>query len=389
MSKLNLKIILLGILFISIFAWAVLTQGPLAPIKVTVDKIQTGTLATEVFGVGLVEARHSYNISPVMTGRIKSLLVDQGDYVKAGQIVAELDPVDLDEKVASSLFMKERSANSVKVAEAQLVQAQSQEKTVSSSYQRYRELHAQGFISQEMLDTKLNEKTTALAALGAATASLEVAKRDYSKAQSDALGTRDLRNQIRLKSPIDGVVTAKLLEQGATVVPGQVVLQVIAAHDLWIKTRIDQKQSGLLRVGQQADIVLRSHPQIHVPGTVERIDLISDAITEERIVNVVFAAPALKPSLGEYAEVTIKLPVQENARSIPTAAIKRIDQQAGVWVLQDNLAKFRPVKIGISTLDGRAQILDGISNTDEVIVYSQKEIKEDLKLKVVSEIVRN
>ena len=389
MSKLNLKIILLGILFISIFAWAVLTQGPLAPIKVTVDKIQTGTLAAEVFGVGLVEARHSYNISPVMTGRIKSILVDQGDHVKAGQIVAELDPVDLDEKVASSLFMKERSANSVKVAEAQLVQAQSQEKTLSSSYKRYRELHAQGFISQDMLDAKLNEKTTALAALGAASASLEVAKRDYSKAQSDALGTRDLRNQIRLTSPVDGIVTEKLLEQGVTVVPGQVVLQVIAANDLWIKTRIDQKQSGSLRVGQKTDIVLRSHPQMHIPGTVERIDLISDAVTEERIVNVVFAAPELNPSLGEYAEVTIKLPVQEKARSIPTAAIKRIDQQAGVWVLEDNLAKFRSVKVGISTLDGRTQILDGISDADEVVVYSQKEIKEDLKLKVVSEIVRN
>ena len=128
---------------------------------------------------------------------------------------------------------------------------------------------------------------------------------------------------------------------------------------------------------------------MHIPGTVERIDLISDAVTEERIVNVVFAAPELNPSLGEYAEVTIKLPAQEKARSIPTAAIKRINQQAGVWVLEDNLAKFRSVKVGISTLDGRTQILDGISDADEVVVYSQKEIKEDLKLKVVSEIVRN
>lgn len=389
MSKLSIKIVLFGILFISIFAWAVLTQGPFAPLKVTVEKIQTGTLAAEVFGVGLVEARHSYNISPVMTGRVKSLLVDQGDHVRAGQIVAELDPMDLDEKVASSIFVEERSAHFVKVAEAQLVQAQSQGKTISSSYKRYHELYAQSFISQEMLDAKLNDKTTALAALGAATAALEVAKRDHSKAQSDALGMRDLRNQIRLTSPVAGIVTEKLFEQGETVVPGQVVLQVIATNDLWIKTRIDQKQSGLLRVGQKADIVLRSHPQIHVLGTVERIDLISDAVTEERIVNVVFAAPELNPSLGEYAKVTIKLPEQENARSIPTAAIKRIDRQEGVWVLQDSRAKFRPIRIGISTLDGRTQILDGISDADKVVVYSQRVIKEDLKLKVVSEIVRN
>lgn len=389
MSKLRLKIILLATFLISVFAWVILTQGPLAPIKVTVEKIQTGNLAAEVFGVGLVEARHSYNLSFVMTGRISKLLVDQGDRVTAGQVVAELDPIDLDEKLASSRLMAERSTNSINVAKAQLVQAQSQVKTISSSYHRYSELHAKGFVSQEMLDAKLNEKTVALAALDAATASLASANRDRSKAQSDAAGIENLRNQTKLRSPVGGIVTEKLLEQGATVVPGQTVLQVIAPTDLWIKTRIDQKQAGMIRAGQKTNIVLRSHPQTSVLGTVDRVDLISDAVTEERIVNVSFAAPEISTSLGEYAEVTIKLPVLEKSRSIPTAAVKHINQQDGVWVLQNSSAKFRLVKIGIATLDGRTQILDGLSEGDEVIVYSQQAIKEELKLKVVPEIVRN
>ncbi|MCX7192126.1 MAG: efflux RND transporter periplasmic adaptor subunit, partial [Proteobacteria bacterium] len=101
------------------------------------------------------------------------------------------------------------------------------------------------------------------------------------------------------------------------------------------------------------------------------------------------AAPDLHASIGEYAEVTIKLPVLEKTRSIATAAVKRINQQDGVWVLQNNHARFRPVTPGISTLEGRTQILDGLTDSDEVIVYSQQAIKEDLKLKVVAEIVRN
>lgn len=389
MSKLRLKIILLVILLTSVLAWVILTQGPLAPVKVTTEKIQTGNLVVEVFGIGLVEARHSYDISPVMTGRIKSLLVDQGDRVRKGQIVAILDPIDLDEKLASSRLIAERSTSSIKIAEAQLVQAESQSRTISSTYKRYVELHSKGFVSQEMLDAKLNEKTTALAALDAATASLASAKRDHLKAQSDAAGMESLRNQTRLLSPINGIVTAKMLEKGVTVVPGQTVLQVIAPTDLWIKTRIDQKQAGMIKAGQKANIVLRSHPQTSISGTVERVDLISDIVTEERIVNVSFVAPEINASLGEYAEVTIKLPVQENARSIPTAAVKRINQQDGVWVLKNSRAKFVPVKIGIATLDGRTQILDGLSDTDNVIVYSKQAIKEDLKLKVVPEIVRN
>jgi len=387
MSKLGLKIILLAALLIAIFAWAIFTQGPLAPVKVTSERIQTGNFDAEVFGVGLVEARRSYNISSVMTGRIKSLLVDQGDLVKAGQVLVELDPIDIDEKLAGSRLMAERSSYSLKVAEAQLIQAQSQGKTLSAVYKRYSELHAKGFVSQEMLDAKLNEKTSALAALEVAAATMAAAKRDYAKAQLDAVGMGNLRDQTRLTSPVDGIVTVKMLEQGVTVVPGQTVLQVIAPDDLWIKTRIEQKQSGLIRTGQKAGIVLRSHPQTSVPGTVERIDLISDTVTEERIVNI--SAAGINASLGEQAEVTIKLPALENVRFLSTAAVKRFDQQDGVWVLHDGRAKFKPVKVGISTLDGRTQILDGVSNSDEVIVYSQQAIKADLKLKVVSEVARN
>lgn len=389
MTKLRLKLILLVTLLISIFAWVVLTQGPLAPVKVTTEKIQTGSLASEVFGVGITEARHTYNVSSTMTGRVGSMLVDQGDYVKAGQVLARLDPIDLNERLASSRLMAERSANSIKMAEAQLAQAQSQEKTVSSTYRRFVDLHAKGYVSQEMLDAKLNEKNAAQAALNAATASLAAVMHDKEKAQSDASGVAKLRDQTVLVSPVSGIVTARMVEQGVTVVPGQTVLQVIDPGDIWIKTRIDQKQAGLVRAGQQASIVLRSQPQTAVAGVVKRVDMISDAITEERIVNVSFTAPASDVILGEYAEVTIKLPGLATARSIPTAAVKQINQQKGVWVLNNNRAKFKAVKTGIATLDGRTQVLDGLSDDEEVIVYSQKAMKDDLKLKVVPEIIKS
>ncbi|MBI5625881.1 MAG: efflux RND transporter periplasmic adaptor subunit [Nitrosomonadales bacterium] len=389
MTKLRLKLILLATLLISIFAWVVLTQGPLAPVKVATEKIQTGSLASEVFGVGITEARHIYNVSSTMTGRVGSMLVDQGDYVKAGQLLARLDPIDLNERLASSRLMTERSANSIRMAEAQLAQAQSQEKTVSATYKRFIDLHAKGYVSQEMLDAKLNEKNAAQAALDAATASLAAVIRDKEKAQTDASGVAKLRDQTLLISPVSGIVTARMVEQGVTVVPGQTVLQVIDPADVWIKTRIDQKQAGMIRAGQQASIVLRSQQQTAVTGVVKRVDMISDAITEERIVNVSLAVPQSNISLGEYAEVTIKLPGLDNAHSIPTAAVKQIDQQKGAWVLLNGHAKFKAVKTGIATLDGRTQVLDGLSDGDEVIVYSQKAMKEGLKIKVVPEIVKS
>lgn len=389
LSKRKISLLAIAAALVSIFLWVILTQGPLAPVKVTTDKIKVADLAPEVFGVGIIEARHTYNIAPIMNGRVNRMLVDQGDKVSAGQVVAEIDPIDLNEKLASSQHMAERAANTVKVAEAQLLEAQSRSKTTTSTHARFAELHRRGFISQEMLDAKLHERTAAIAAVDAAAANLSAVKREYAKTLSDSKGAKKLQEQTRLISPVSGIVTARMVDNGAILSPGQTALQVVEPSDLWVKTRVDQKQSGMLQPGFKADIVLRSHPHIHIPGVLARIDLISDSVTEERIVNVAFSTMEIHPSLGEYAEITFQLPLLERAISIPSAAVKRINQQEVVWVLQEGHAQLRVIKTGVSTLAGRTQVIDGLGNQDEVIVYSQQALHDGLKVRVVPEILRN
>ncbi|MBA4380927.1 MAG: efflux RND transporter periplasmic adaptor subunit [Sideroxydans sp.] len=368
------------------FMWVVLTQGPLAPVKITVEKIQVGNLSNTVFGIGTLKARHSYNLAPTMTSRVKTVLVDQGDSVVAGQILAEMDPVDLDDKLAGSQRVVEKTANAIQAAEAQVSEAQSRLKTLSATFTRYEELRVGGFVSQEMLDAKLHEKNAATSAMSTASANLAVSHDEHSRAQADARGIGKARAQTRLLSPINGVVAARLVEPGSTLVGGQLALQVIDPTSLWVETRIAQQQAGLVRVGQVAEIVLRSQPHAPVTGKVARIDMVSDAVTEERIVNV--SLKDASASIGEYAEVTLKLPEMNGTRSIPSAAVKRVDKQNGVWVLQDGRVAFKPVKLGLSTMEGRTQILDGLSDGDEVIVYSQQALREGLNVKVVSALVK-
>lgn len=388
MSKQKMGLIAIASLAVGGFAWVVMTQGPLAAVKVTVDKVKAGNFSNEVFGVGTIEARRSYNLAPTMTSRINKVLVDQGDHVKAGQILAEMDPLDLEDRMKGSQQGAERAVNAVRMADAQLQEAKSRAKTASVTFERFAGLQARGFVSQEMLDAKQYEKNAALAGLDAATAALAASRHDQAKARADAMGVNKLLRQTRLVSPVDGIVTARLLEPGATAVPGQTIVQVIDPASLWVKTRIDQKQAGQIQVGQDAEIVLRSQPLKVVPGKVERVDLTSDAVTEERIVNVAFVTPRDQPGIGEYGEVTIKLPGMGKVLSVPSAAVKNFEQRDGVWTLQDGRTKFKPVIAGVATLDGRTQIVEGLSDGDEVIVYSQQPIRTGLKVKVVAEIVR-
>lgn len=374
----------MGALLASAFAWVVMTGGPLASAKVTVDKAQVGNFHQSVFGVGTVEARRSYALAPIMISRVSSVLVDQGDHVRAGQVLAEMDPIDLEARVSSGRQAAGRAENVVRVAEAQLREAESRARTLSATYERYAELRSQGFVSQEMLASKRHDMDAALAGLNAAAASLAAARNDVAKTRADLAGLNSLREQARLTSPVDGIVTARMVEPGTTAVPGQTIVQVIDPGSLWLKARIDQRQAGQIKAGQDAEIVLRSQPQKILPGKVERVDLVSDAVTEERIVNVVFAASEAHAGIGEYGEVTIRLPDMGNAISVPSAAVKR----DGVWVLRDGRARFKPVTSGAATLDGRTRIMEGLNEGDEIIVHSQQPLREGLSVEAVAEIVR-
>lgn len=388
MSGRKIWFLVSGIGIVLLFARIAMSQGPLAPVKVTVDKVQSGSLSSDVFGVGILKPRRSYNLAPIMTGRVKSVLADQGDQVVAGQLLAEMDTADLDDKLFASQRAVEKAANSILVMEAQLGEARSRLNTISATFARYEELRMRGFISQEMFDAKLHERNAATASMAAATANLAVAREEHARAQADRRGIGKLHEQTRLFSPVNGVIAARHVEPGSTIVGGQVVLQVVDPASLWVETRIAQKQAGQVRIGQTAEIVLRSRPQSPIMGKVERVDMISDTVTEERIVNVSFSTIQPEATIGEYAEVTIKIRDMNSVLSIPSAAVKRVDRQDGVWIQRDGEARFRAVRVGVSTLDGRTQILDGLGNEDSIIVYSGQPLRPGLDVRVVSELVR-
>lgn len=377
-----------GIAGAFLLAWLVTSQGPFAPVKVTLAKVEQGPLVASTFGIGTVEARRSYALGPTLASRVARVLVDQGDVVKAGQLLAELDPVDLEDRVASGWLAAERAASTIRAAAAQLAEAQSRAQLAIVAARRSADLRTQGFVSQEAADAKGHEANAAKAAADAAAAQLAAARRDHERVLADVAGVGKLRAQARLISTVDGVVSARLVEPGTTIAAAQAVVQVIDPASLWIKARIGQGQAGGVRVGQSAEIVLRSDPKRAYRGQVERVDWVSDAVTEERIINVGFAAQPEALSVGELVEVTIRTTDLPNVRSVPAAAVKRLERQDGVWQVIDGRIGFRPVKVGITTLDGRSQILDGLETGNEIVVHSEQVLQPDTKVKVVPAIVR-
>lgn len=357
------------------------TRGPLAPPRVTLATVGQGDLRPAVFGVGTVEARLSYALGPTLAGRVKTVAVDQGDRVKAGQVVAELDPVDLDERIAAAAFGLQRAGLAATAAEAQLREAGSREQLAQASAARYRDLVAKHFVSKEMAAARESEAEVARAGREAVAASLDAARRDAARlgAERDALLRQ--RANLKLLSPTDGVVISRDAEPGNTVVAGQTVVRLVDPASLWVRARIDQGQAGGIAVGQTASIVLRSRQGETLPGRVARIEMQGDSVSEERLVHVAFDAMPENLTLGELAEVTVTLPGVKGVLFVPTAALKQQGQQRGVWRIVEGKTRFQPVQAGIATLDGQTRIISGLQAGDEVVVHSPVDLTPGIRVR--------
>ena len=379
----KLFLALLGLGLVAALFFAIARGGPLAPIKLTVAKVEQGVVTPSLFGVGTVEARRAYLIGPTAAGRVLRVMVDVGDRVKAGQLLAEMDPVDLDQRVASQEAALARAQSAVAAAEAQLRDARSRRELAAINLTRYRDLGEKQFVSQGVVDSRVQEEQSARAAVDAATAGLAAARQDLVRIQEDRTGAQRQRETIRLMAPVAGMITSREVEPGSTVVAGQAVLRMVEPASLWARVRFDQGRSQGLAVGQPARIVRRADAGNELAGKVARIEPVSDAVTEERIAQVAFESPPEGLSVGEIVEATVSLADSGTTLVLPNASVRRMGPLKGVWLVEGKDLRFTPVRTGLTSADGTVQIVSGVKAGASVAVYSERDLTPGARFEVV------
>ncbi|WP_027458450.1 efflux RND transporter periplasmic adaptor subunit [Dechloromonas agitata] len=377
---------LLAAVLLGGFGLVVARSGPLAPTQVTVAHAEERALRAELFGIGTVEARRSYFIGPTAAGRLKAVHVDVGDRVKAGQLLAEIDPVDLDERLRSLEAAYARAQSAVSATEAQRKDMLARREIAGLNARRYRDLGDQHFVSASAVESRQQELTSAQAAVDATEANLQSARQELTRLKADQDALREQRQNLRLLAPRDGIVTSRDAEPGSTVIAGQAVIRLIEPDSLWVKVRFDQGRSRGLAVGQATRITLRSNPGQPLAGQVARIEPLSDSVTEERIAQVGFDQIPPGLSVGEMAEVTVETTVALAALALPNAAVKHTARGTGVWTLQDGKPAFTVVRLGQASLDGLVEVIDGIRREDAVIVHSERDLAPGKRIKVVEQL---
>ncbi len=337
------------------------------PVTVPVVPVEAN-VREQVFGLGTVGARVQSNIGFKVGGVLAGLKADQGDRVQAGQLLAQLDARDVEAQLAVAKAGVVQAQANIDKAKSDVVSATATLENAKAVSARRNSLVAKGFASVEEAQTNEAVMRVATANLASAQSGVAVAEAALQSAEAQEAFEQATLANYSLYAPYDAWIASRNLELGSSPNPGQSVFTLVAADTVWAVGYVDERLAGRLAIGQPAEIILRSNPAASIPGHVERIEVQSDAVNEERLVDVAFDRAPADIHLAEQAEVRITTGVAPKAVAVPANAVSDLRNGRGlVWVVKNGRLERRKVKFGSELLDGRLPILQGVSEDEAVV----------------------
>jgi len=304
-----------------------------------------GDMDVSVFGIGNVGAKNIYAVNALSAAKILEIKKDEGEWVKKGELLVVMDPVDLPQLIQEAKIGVQKASLEVLASKKELQSLYAQKKLAKITYKRYAKLKEQSFASQSEYDKAKADLDAIDAQIAATKARIDSAKAEVVRAKKSVEALEVKLSRYTITAPVDGYIIAKEADVSESVVPTQPILKIVDPKTVWIKSYIDEKISGDIKVGQKAKITLRSRSGEKLAGYVSRIVPQSDAVTGEREVDVMFEKLPIPFYINEQAEVLIDTKKLKNVVKIPADTLVYKKGETGVWLDQNGKAHFQKVEV--------------------------------------------
>jgi HlyD family secretion protein len=373
-------------------------QGEI-PVRALTLKREDMVISVPATATGSVESEADVSLRAEVAGRILKLLVDEGDRVARGQVLAELDPQEVDAQLAlaraelatARARLEEERAGVAVLGErvrTKIDETRATRDRTAKDLERMRALHAEGAVARQQVDVAQAEFEVASASYAAALAErdqLTVKEHQVAGARA-AVAQREAqirlldvqRSRMTLRSPIAGLVTRRLANEGevvglgggSTVTLGGPLFTLADLSRLYIRATVDEYDARLVRLGQEARVSLDAMPGKTFRGRVYKISpAVSGERQEARTFSIRVALEEgrdlLKPGLSADVEVIVAR--RADALPIPSQAL--LDREGRKWVYRivEGRARLTPVKAGESNWYA-TEILEGLREGDQAII---------------------
>lgn len=363
-------VVLLGVVFYN---------GVYVP-KHTYDTLsmQKGELVKKVYATGYVGAKEYHLVSAQSGGKIEFLAKDEGEWVKKGELLAKIDPIDLPMQVQEATKSVQKAELDLKALQKELVSLEAKRELAFLNYRRYKALFDEKFVAEAEFDVARVDLQIADASLESARANIARAEAEILRSKSSLEATKQKLTTYEIYSPVDGYIIQKSVSLAQSINSSSEIYKIVDASNVWIDAYADERLSGEVAIGQSANIVLRSSSEV-MAGEVKKIAPQSDAITQEREINVAFIELPKPFFINEQARVSIDVKRYKDANLIPLKVISRYENKEGVWVFRDSKAHFIPLKI-VAKDDENAVVDESISEQILLPSADKKELKESMRV---------
>jgi RND family efflux transporter MFP subunit len=317
-------------------------EGTERDLPVAAAAVARRDLARAVAVAGSVEPLRTIGVNSLAAGSVLALRVEEGDEVREGELLAELD---------------------ARETRAQLERATALLASAEADFERSQQLHAGQIITA---------------------AEFEASRSAYEVAKSDAELWRTRLEFTRITAPSAGVVTAKHVEAGSVVSANQRVFDLADVSQLVVRVQLSELDVVYLRAGAAVDVSLDAYPTVQLPGRVRRVFPTADQ--DSRLVPVEVALGPVPPDVrvrpGFLARVTFALERQAGVLAVPAPAVGASDRGPFVYVVEADTLVRRPVALGL-TAQGWVALERGVREGELVVVSGHTNLQEGARVRVI------
>ncbi|MDH3289478.1 MAG: efflux RND transporter periplasmic adaptor subunit [Gemmatimonadota bacterium] len=377
--------------------------------SVRIAAVERRNLVATVTASGQIEPQRSVDISADITGRIIQILVQEGDFVKRGDLVLRIEPSQYEAQVAQARAL-------LSSAEASALQSRANRDQAKRAWDRAQELRRQS--PNLVSDEQLEQSQT----------SFEVAEAVYTSAQYQVAQSRaalqnaqELLAKTVLRAPMDGEVTRLAKEEGEVAVPGTfspetgLLMTISDLSVIQVAVRVDETDVVRLHLADSAEVTIDAFPDTTFTGRVTKISksavqgvaaqagATNQAVDYDVEVTLDDPPSEIRPDLSATAKIItatrdsvlsipiIALTVREHeaisTETAPQDTTKSKKETEGVFVAVAGIAQFRPVKVGIAG-EEYFEVIDGLAEGDSIVAgpyQTIRDLRDDTRLRPVKE----
>jgi HlyD family secretion protein len=205
-------------------------------------------------------------VSSKYAGRLESVMVDEGDDVKAGQVVARINSPEYQAQLRTAQANVLVARSTLASAEAKIAQAKAEQVNAEGDLERGKYLVSQGWLTKQVFDQRVERRDTANAGVEAAEKQRDAAQSLVVAAQAEVERVSSIITDLTILSPRDGRVQYRLHRSGEVVNAGTRIIQILDLNDVYMTIYLPAAQAGKLTIGDEARLIVDPYPESVIPA---------------------------------------------------------------------------------------------------------------------------